>query len=196
MQQAAFANVSPSSIIILTSVLLLVVIELSKEFHEDNLKAKAIDPDLDNDWIGNLGIFSGIHMLNFALLSMGGLWGLDAYYRTDQVILLLLVFIYLIMIVILPFLEIEAYEEHVKGDDFTASIVWHMVYLLICSIGVLIIAYSLNYNFLFRPYIAFAGIILLVFSIIVGPSHFLKVLKEEYRVRAVRDKVSSLDIEF
>lgn len=173
--------VEPSTVIFV-SVLFLVVINLSIIVRDD-LERKAMQysdhitgiPILE---IPNLGRFTFIHALNVSLLFFGYwvVFGDHLQNRTDMGAVLLLA-IGLILL-ILPFIEIDSYEDRFKDGESPKSYSFHLKFTLASTVVLPILTVAVAFFFDSRYVVPFFTV-LFVALWFIGIHRFLTLVLKE-----------------
>ncbi len=123
--------VEPSTVVFV-SVLFLVVINLSI-IVKDDLERKAMQYSGHFLFFPNLGRFTFIHAVNASLLFLGYLvvFGNTIQYR--DVIGEMLLFTIGLILLLLPFIEIDSYEDGFKNGKYPNSFTFHIGFTLVAT---------------------------------------------------------------
>lgn len=136
--------VNVDNLLVFSSILFLIVIELSGRFRDLDLGEIARQKEGYVLFLPNLGILTYIHGLNAFLLLSGYLLALTANFSGSYVSMILLWAIYTILLVILPHLEIEDYDGLLGKSEQPTSFRIHLVFtsLVVILLPILVIIFG------------------------------------------------------
>lgn len=170
--------------LVFSSILFLIVFESSSRYRDEDLHSLAQGTDDYLFYIlPNLGVFSIVHMLNTFLLMMGYLLVLTTFISGDELSISLLFFTYIILLIVIPYLEVQGYEEHLSKIETLSSFKTHLAFSSLIvgvfpSLLVLrtMVSSSLHLGLEVSALIAFTT------GVMGGIFFFLKRLKQELRM--------------
>lgn len=172
-------QISVSSGIVLSSVLFLVVIELSNRFELDQKYFEKKHPRLKGAYGLDLGIFSLVHFVNFAILAVGLSVTIGLYKRTDLTELLVLIMAYAITLILLPFLGIKDYSGHVEDWGHRFSLIVNTLAAAFVMIGAFLMHFAPQTFIVTEFATLLVGSLVYLVGVITGPLFFLSVLASE-----------------
>lgn len=168
------------STLVFMSIIILVVIELSKEVDDLDLKKIVSQSEGNLLFLPNIGRFSIIHTFNTCLIYVSYFILLVEYINTKSIIIFVLVSAVILLMMLLPLLETKVYRNHLARGSFPKSVVVHFWYTVASTIifpaGMLFV--MSRYSFPFLQFI-FAMIFSLLW--ISGSDIYLNTLKREIK---------------
>lgn len=181
--------------LLFTSILLLIVVNMSFRIQDDNLKKIAVQHSGFPLNLPNLGRFSFVHFANVTLLFFGYYviiidilerWG-DEPIGVKAVILIL---IFVLILVLLPFFEQRSYDNLFKKGGLPFSYQIHSACVIFGVLLLLLITASVS--FVWGSLLAVIVYMVLFLTVVfVGTGLFLRELKLEYKPDSVQSEAET-----
>lgn len=166
------------NIFVISSVLFLVVIEISGRFRELDIEGAARRSASNDETLPNLGIFSLIHGLNAFLLVVGFMLVVPKLVSNFDVSVLLLAILYMVLAGLLPYLEVKNYEAHLLEHDSWTSFHFHLLFTVLAFV-LFPIELVLLASFAQPEVARTVGALLFTVIIFIGILGFLSVFQDE-----------------
>lgn len=181
---------SVENTLVFGSILFLIVFDLSGRYREEDLhRLSQVHEGRLLQCLPNIGVFSIVHTINSALLMLGYQVVFVTYLSGDDVSIFLILLTNIALLIVLPYLEIDGYEEHLSkttprtlfGRKVT-SLRAHLFFGLLAVVFPmgLYLSAIVPHAFVSEP-LGLLALYLFTVGVIFGPIVFLNLLKEEFR---------------
>lgn len=167
--------------LIYSSIILIVVVQLTESYGDTDLVKMSHTRRGLILLLLNLGTFSLVHAVNVFLLETGFLLALVTWFQGDELSITLLLVAYISFIVILPFLEIDGYVDHLESSVGSWSYTVYVVSSFAVMVGFPAVSVIAAYFGIFDVG-QDLGIILLYAGLLGSIWVFLWQLDNEYRM--------------